>query len=146
MRYFLIFISITACASISMLPKTADQISFSEVNEGKTGWSQYQQYIRLKGVGIEKGYEAAKSALGESGFALKELNRSARRVVGEHGVTWHDWNVIAGIYFKQNQDDLEAIVIVEGSKDFGVSGDVTGDGWSGKILNSMVEYIKKNPN
>jgi hypothetical protein len=32
-------------------------------------------------------------------------------------------------------------VIVEGSKDIGFSGDVTSDGWTGKILKGMRDYL-----
>ncbi len=32
-------------------------------------------------------------------------------------------------------------MIVEGSKDIGFSGDVTSDGWTGKILKGMRDYL-----
>ena len=35
-------------------------------------------------------------------------------------------------------------VVVEGSKDTGFSGDVTGDSWAGKILIAMREYLNQN--
>ena len=62
-------------------------------------------------------------------------------VFGEHGITLHDWNVIAGIYFKETQDGIIVAVIAEGSKDTGFSGDATGDAWTGKILNAMRDYL-----
>ena len=62
-------------------------------------------------------------------------------VVGEHGMTMHDWNIIAGVYFKKYDNDVKVKVIVEGSKDIGFSGDVTSDGWTGKILKGMREYL-----
>ncbi len=59
------------------------------------------------------------------------------RLTGKHGITLHDWNIVAGIYYKRAGQGIEVLVQVEGSKDTGFSGDVTGDGWTGKILNAM---------
>ena len=38
------------------------------------------------------------------------------------------------IYFKRTEDVIDVLVQVEGSKDTGFSGDVTGAGWTGMIL------------
>lgn len=86
-------------------------------------------------------YDAAKVGLGNAGFSLREADRSKGYVFGEHGMTTHDWNIIAGVYFKESGKDTNVAVIVEGSKDIGFSGDVTSDGWTGKILKGMREYL-----
>ena len=141
---FLLIIPILlgGCASISMLPEDANSISFYS-NEGKTGWSKYEQVEEFRGVTKKEIYAAAKNALGECGFALKRAEFESGRVIGEHGMTAHDWNVIAGIYFKENPPDGVLVkVIAEGSKDFGFSGDVTSGGWTGKIISEMRSYIK----
>ena len=41
----------------------------------------------------------------------------------------------------QSGDSAKVKVIVEGSKDLGFSGDVTSDGWTGKILKEMTQYL-----
>ncbi|AMJ95476.1 hypothetical protein AVL56_14970 [Alteromonas stellipolaris] len=46
-------------------------------------------------------YEAFKVGLGESGFSLRLADKSKGVVISEHGITFHDWNVIAGVYFKK---------------------------------------------
>lgn len=61
--------------------------------------------------------------------------------IGEHGMTAHDWNVIGGVYFRERDQDTQVKVIVEGSKDIGFSGDVTSDGWTGKILKGLRDYL-----
>ncbi|MCE6958539.1 hypothetical protein LAZ40_05675 [Cereibacter sphaeroides] len=127
---------LAGCASQSMLPESSSTVDF-KASEGKVGWSSYRETATFADVSEDQVYEAAKVALGESGFALRSADRNARRVTGEHGITWHDWNVIAGIYYKPAGRNIDVLVQVEGSKDTGVSGDVTGSGWTGKILNAM---------
>jgi hypothetical protein len=56
-------------------------------------------------------------------------------------MTAHDWNVIAGVYFKEFDKSTKVKVIIEGSKDIGFSGDVTSDGWSGKILKGLRQHL-----
>lgn len=58
-------------------------------------------------------------------------------------MTAHDWNIIAGVYFKGGLEATVVKIIVEGSKDIGFSGDVTSDGWSGKILRGMREHLNE---
>ena len=131
---------LAGCASVSMLPKDAAKVDFSSP-EGKTGWSKYEQVERFNGYKTDQIYEAAKVGLGVSGFSLRTADITKGIVVGEHGITLHDWNVIAGVYFKEIEGITTVKIIIEGSKDTGFSGDVTSDGWSGKILMAMREYL-----
>ena len=143
MKYITIALSLiilNGCASISMLPKDASQVDFDGV-EGKTGWSQYKQVETFHGYTKDQIYEGAKVGLGNAGFSLRKADKSKGVVIGEHGMTMHDWNVIAGVYFKEEDNNTKVKVIVEGSKDIGFSGDVTSDGWSGKILKGMRDYL-----
>jgi hypothetical protein len=48
---------------------------------------------------------------------------------------------ITAVYFKEFDNATKVKVIIEGSKDFGFSGDVTSDGWSGKILKGLRQYL-----
>ena len=124
-----------------MLPSSAAEVDFA-APEGKTGWSEYQHVETFHGYNSDQVYEAAKVGLGEAGFSLRIADKSKGMVVGEHGMTMHDWNVIAGVYFKDQTDNAVVVkVIVEGSKDLGFSGDVTSDGWTGKILGGLRSYL-----
>ena len=134
---------LNACAAVGMLPRSVDEVDFSK-SEGKTGWSQYRQVEKFDGYNAEQIYDAAKAALGEADFALRRADKSRGYVIGEHGITWHDWNVIVGIYFKESDGGMLVAVLVEGSKDIGISGDVTGGGWTGEILNNMRDYLRAN--
>lgn len=144
-RCFLLF-AVTSiligCASPSMLPKSANEVAFGSTKEGKTGWSSYREDARFQGVTKAKVIEAAKAGLGDAGFALRRVDVLQGVAMGEHGMTAHDWNVIAGVYMKEEGRDVLVVVLVEGSKDIGFSGDVTSGGWTGKILKGMREYLK----
>jgi len=135
-----LLLTFPGCASVSMLPKDVSEVNF-EAPEGKTGWSQYEHVETFHGYNAEQVYEAAKVGLGNAGFSLRVADISRGMVIGEHGMTAHDWNVISGVYFRERDQDTQVKVIVEGSKDIGFSGDVTSDGWTGKILKGLRDYL-----
>jgi hypothetical protein len=142
-KYSILFAAaflLQACATISMVPHDVAEVDFNSV-EGKTGWSEYQHIETFHDYNVDQVYEAAKVGLGNVGFSLREADKSKGTVIGEHGMTAHDWNIIAGVYFIQSGDAVKVKVIVEGSKDLGFSGDVTSDGWTGKILKEMRQYL-----
>jgi hypothetical protein len=135
-------LSLQSCATIGMLPQDVKEVDFHSL-EGKTGWSEYQHIETFHGYNSEQIYGAAKVGLGNAGFSLREANQSKGVVIGEHGMTMHDWNVIAGVYFKEENNSTIVKVIAEGSKDIGFSGDVTSKGWTGEILKGMREYLNE---
>ena len=53
--------------------------------------------------------------------------------------------MIAGVYFKPVSQGTKVKVIVEGSKDIGFSGDLTSDGWTGKILKGIRQSLNETP-
>lgn len=132
-----------SCASVSSLPSSAAQAPFGAGIEGKTGWSAYREEAHFPNATVEAVYQAAKSGLGATDFALRRASLADGVVFGEHGMTLHDWNVVAAVYFRTAGDDVDVLVMVEGSKDVGFSGDVTSGGWTGRILNGMREYLKR---
>lgn len=137
----LLCLLVSGCATTSMLPQSADKIVFDSGVEGKTGWSSYREEATFKNVNKLMAIQAAKAGLSDAGFALKQVNSAEGVVFGEHGITLHDWNVIAGVYIKEKGSDTQVVVLVEGSKDIGFSGDVTGGAWTGKILKGMRDYL-----
>lgn len=129
------------CAHTSMLPKSAAEVPFDTGREGKVGWSSYREKALFRSTSVQRVYEAAKAGLGDAGFALRRADLPSGVVIGEHGMTWHDWNVLAGVYFRQAGPDVQTAVLVEGSKDIGFSGDVTSGAWTGQILKGMRQYL-----
>lgn len=135
-----VMVIVQSCASVKMLPKNAAEIDFYGA-EGKTGWSQYRHTETFANYTLQQVYDAAKVGLGDAGFSLLMADINKGMAVGEHGMTMHDWNIIAGVYFVEHKGAVKVAVIIEGSKDIGFSGDVTSDGWSGKILKGMRDYL-----
>jgi len=135
---------LNGCASLNSLPKSAKDIDFSSRKEGKTGWSRYEEYATFESVDLKTVYEAAKVGLADAKFTLKKADYDKGVVMGEHGITLYDWNVIAGIYMNEVPNGVEVKVHVEGSKDIGFMGDVTGGNWTGEILKGMRTYISEH--
>lgn len=137
----LAYFVLTACASVNSLPQTANEVDFDEGVEGKTGWSEYQGLLQTAAVRDEVAYEAAKAGLRAAGFTVNRADISNRLVLGKHGMTAYDWNVVAGIYYRIDDDQTRFKMIVEGSKDLGFSGDATGTDWVGRIQGGIRNYI-----
>lgn len=129
------------CVSINSLPQSADEVNFQPDVEGRTGWSQYEEVVRFNGVGLRTAYLAAKSGLADANFTIKRANYDKRVVIGEHGLTAYDWNVVGAVYLREDRGGVDVKVLVEGSKDVGFWGDMTADSWPQKILKGMREYI-----
>lgn len=135
--FSLILMSVlTGCVGSWAFPDTASQVDFSGP-EGKTGWSKYEQNAFFPGVSRQSVYDAAKDAMGATGFALRRADLLSGVVIGEHGMTAHDWNIMAAIYFREEAGGIKVRVQAEGSKDIGFSGDVTSGGWTGAMINTM---------
>ena len=117
-----------------MLPEEASEVDFY-ADEGKVGWSEYTHVENFRDYTPDQIYDAAKAGLGAAGFSLRKLSGAFAK--GEHGMTAHDWNVVAGFYFVEYSEGIKVKIIVEGSKDIGFSGDATSDVWTGKILIAM---------
>lgn len=130
-----------ACASITSMPQSAEEVSFSAADEGRTGWSKYEEVYFLKGVDRRTAYLAAKEGLATAGFTIKKANYEKGMAIGEHGMTAYDWNVVAGVYIQEEKKGTAVKVLVHGSKDVGFLGDMTADSWPQKIFKGMKEYI-----
>lgn len=134
-------VAASGCASVRSLPQSAEDAGFDSGVEGKTGWSEYQEVTTFPGVTVKTAFDAAKAGLGDAGFALRKADLEKRMVIGAHGMTAHDWNIVAGVYLREVPEGVQAKVKVEGSKDIGFSGDATSGGWTGEILKGMRKYI-----
>ncbi len=127
---------LTGCVGSWAFADSAYEVDFNGP-EGKTGWSKYEQNAYFRNVTPREVFDAAKDALGASGFALRRADYASGVVMGEHGMTAHDWNIMAAIYFRAEDGGVRVRVQAEGSKDIGFSGDVTSGGWTGDMINTM---------
>jgi S1-C subfamily serine protease len=125
------------------MPQAASEVSFESQNIGKTGWSKYEDVMEFPNVGPEMMFQAAKAGLVAANFNIRRGNADKGVVIGEHGLTAYDWNVVAGVYYTATESGTVVKVIAEGSKDFGFSGDATGAPWPQLILNGIVRHIER---
>jgi S1-C subfamily serine protease len=136
---------LSSCATLSMLPKSASEVNFSKKIQGKTGWSKYEGIKFFKGIDEKTCHLAAKAGLTYANFQIKKESFEKRLVLGEHGTTAYDWNIIAGAYIKPENNGCLAKLIVEGSKDLGGLGqDRTARNWTQDIFLGMREYLISN--
>lgn len=139
-------IILTGCASINSLPQSAEEVTFELSDEGRTGWSEYQDTMYIKNADKQTAYLAAKAGLADAGFTIKKSSFDNLVVIGEHGMTAYDWNIVAGVYIKETQNGCWVKTIVEGSKDVGFWGDMTASSWNQDIFKGIREYIALESN
>lgn len=146
----LVIISFTtllaSCASVSSIPQSASEVDFKERSVGQQGWSRYEDTLQVNFIDEGTAFEAAKSALASANFIIKRGNSSEGFVIGEHGMTAYDWNVVAGVYFTESGDGQLFKVISQGSKDVGVFGDATENSWPQVILQGVRDYLQQENN
>ena len=113
---FIILFGYSSCATSWMLPESAEEVNFFE--DKNIGFlSSYEKTKRFKSVSNRKVYEAIKTGLKRSGFQIKRADFKSGVVIGEHPITWLDWNSMAGVYFKSEGQDVLVKIKVEGAKD-----------------------------
>jgi hypothetical protein len=138
-----VILALSGCASVKMLPSDAAAADFGPTAEGKRGWSSYRETAHFPGVSRAQTYEAAKAGLASADFALVRAEPARGVVQGQRGMTAHDWNIVAGVYFRESGDGFAVVVLAEGSKDLGFSGDATGGAWTGRILQGMRAHLQR---
>ena len=137
----LFLLLVSGCASINSLPQSASAVDFDQGKEGRTGWSKYEEVFFFRGIDRRTAYFAAKAGLADAGFTIKRADYESGCALGEHGMTAYDWNIVAGVYIKETGEGCLAKVLVQGSKDTGFWGDMTGSSWPQDIFKGMRKYI-----
>ncbi len=142
-KYWILALSLFlgGCTSINSMPQAASEIDFTQTKEGRTGWSKYEEVLFFRGVDKRTAYLAGKAGLADAGFTIKRADYEKAVIIGEHGITAYDWNVVAAVYIKSQDDGSYAKVLVQGSKDVGFWGDMTASSWTQDIFKGMRNYI-----
>jgi hypothetical protein len=129
------------CASIGSVPTSIEGVRFDDSINGNVGWSRYQGSELFSNINKNEALDAARFGLNKSGFVIKRDDPNTGYVIGEHGITMYDWNVICGVYVKETENGCYVKVIAQGSYDYGFAGDATGSDWPQDILRSMRQYL-----
>jgi hypothetical protein len=140
MRYLLLLSLslplLVGCAGMNDLPATAAEVDF-DGEQGHTGWAKYERTTLLKDTHLPAAMEAGERALTFSKFEIRKVDRAGAVVVGEHGATPYDYNIMAAIYFRQEGQDVRARLHVQASRDIGFLGDATERNWTKELEASL---------
>ncbi|MEL6367474.1 MAG: hypothetical protein AAFQ16_05870 [Pseudomonadota bacterium] len=142
----LLLASQAGCVSLDALPQSASAVDFETPVEGKTGWSRYQETLTVSELTDDVAYAAAKAGLRSAGFTIKRADVSNSAVIGEHGMTGVDWNVVAGVYFRSGDGTTQFKLVAQGSKDLAFWEDATGSDWVSKIRLGIVDFLESSVN
>lgn len=137
----IIAFSLVGCATTWMLPKSASEVNFE--TDKQTGWlSSYEKTQMFYNATPQTIFDAIKFSLKQNGFKIKKSDFQLGVVIGEHPITWMDWNSMAGVYFKQKDNYILVKVMIEGAKDSVI--DITGhqQKYMLNIIGSVAEYLK----
>ncbi len=135
----------SGCVSISKLPQHVTDVDFNLKREGKTGWGSYERNLFFEDVERQDIGRAAEASLVRNGFTIKRRAPDTSFVIGRHGMTARDWNVVAGVYCIALRDGVAAKILVETSRDVSLIppfGDTTSKDWLGLIAADMRRRLK----
>jgi hypothetical protein len=146
MRYILLLSLslplLVGCAGMNDLPATAAEVDF-DGEQGHTGWAKYERTTLLKDTRLPAAMEAGERALTFSKFEIRKVDRAGAVVVGEHGATPYDYNIMAAIYFRQEGQDVRARLHVQASRDIGFLGDATERNWTKELEASLKGILNR---
>ena len=123
---------LAGCVSQHSLPDAAAAVDF-DAPAGKVGWAQYERTEFYPAISAARFRGLAADALRQTRFEVLLDDPASCCLKGEHGATRFDWNVMAGIYYRQEKGGVRVRYIIEASKDIGIFGDKTDRDWISEI-------------
>jgi hypothetical protein len=132
----LVALALAGCASVSEFPTSAADVDF-DGEQGHTGWAKYERTFLLKSISVGQVLPAAEKALAASNFDVRKSDAMGAVVIGEHGATPVDYNIIAALYFRQTGKDVRVRIHVQASRDIGFLGDATDRNWTSDLETSL---------
>jgi hypothetical protein len=132
----LVALALAGCASVSEVPTSAADVDF-DGEQGHTGWAKYERTFLLKSISVGQVLPAAEKALAASNFDVRKSDAMGAVVIGEHGATPVDYNIIAALYFRQTGKDVRVRIHVQASRDIGFLGDATDRNWTSDLETSL---------
>lgn len=127
---------LAGCASVSEFPAKAADVDF-DGSQGHTGWARHERTLLLRNTKLTDALPAGEKALAASNFELRKSDPQGAVVIGEHGATPFDYNIVAALYFRQAGKDVRVRIHVQASRDIGFLGDATDSNWTLNLENSL---------
>jgi hypothetical protein len=132
----------SGCASVAEFPATASAVDF-DGEQGHTGWAKYERTCLIREVRYADALAGAEKALSFSKFDLRKSDLAGGVVIGEHGATPYDYNIIAAIYLRTEGKDVRVRIHVQASRDIGILGDATERNWPVEIESSLRAILQR---
>jgi hypothetical protein len=129
------------CASTSTLPQTNTFMALGD-DQGNLELGCYKENVVFENANKMQVMDAIKAGLKKEGFKPTLTDDAEGVVFGEHGMTLHNLNIIAGLYIQEIGRDTRVVIVVRSSKKIGFSKESTDAMWSGRILQSMRDYLE----
>jgi hypothetical protein len=129
------------CASTSTLPQTNTFMTLGD-DQGNLELGCYKEKVVFENANKAQIIEAIRAGFKKEGFKPTLVNDADGVVFGEHGMTLHNLNIIAGVYIEEIGRDARVVIVVRSSKKISFSRESTDAAWSGKILQRMRNYLE----
>lgn len=133
---------LAGCASVSEFPASAQEVNF-DGEQGHTGWAKYEKTTVLTNTRLKDALAAGEKALVASRFDLRKTDAIGGVVIGEHGATPFDYNIIAALYFRQEAKNVRVRIHVQASRDIGFLGDATDRNWTLELETSLKAILDR---
>jgi hypothetical protein len=120
LRIIFLFFALTlaGCASVSEFPTSAAEVDF-DGSQGHTGWAKHERTFLLRNTQLKDALPAAAKALRASQFVVVSSDPQGAVVMGEHGETTNEHNLVAALYFRPAGNDLRVRIQVQASRGLG---------------------------
>jgi len=135
-----------ACTSISDLPRNARDVRFIDHVSGTPSLREFDYCANYFSVDKKTILEAIKFSLIKIKFEIREANILTGVVRGEHGISARDWNIVAGVYFKELPKGVAVKIIVRTAVSTSLYQDENGSAkdWTNKIIAGIDVYLQRN--
>jgi hypothetical protein len=133
---------LAGCASVSEFPASAAEVDF-DGKQGHTGWARHERTSLLRNTKLSDALPAAAKALAASHFVVVKSDPQGAVVIGEHGETSNDHNIVAALYFRQTGEDLRVRIHVQASRGLGFIGYQIDPDWAWELEAALQGILKR---
>ncbi len=135
------FAVLTGCTSTSNLPARADDVDFAL--RGRSKARLWHDGAVVKATDENQIIAAAQTALKVHGLKVKSSDPVTRAIIASKGFTMTTWNVVVGVYFRQQSaGTFDLHVASQNDKDINSVLDDSQDPFPPKIISSIKNELE----
>lgn len=146
---FLVVLSgllVLGCASVEKLPTSAAEVAFTDHVSGTPKSREHDQCLFYNGVKADQALEAAKYSFIRNKFSVKKASIAGGVITAEHGMTSRDWNIVAGIYFREVDNKgiaVKTMVKMAVTTSLYQADNITAKDWVGRLSHEFTSYLRR---